>query len=70
MTEHYFPCGHKMVLGHTCPVCVNADLVAALEAVEWVCDAGLWYCPCCKQQRTKGHKTDCQLAAALAKAKN
>ena len=31
MTEHYFPCGHKMVLGHTCPVCVNADLVAALE---------------------------------------
>ena len=47
----------------------KAELVAALEAVEWVCDAGLWYCPCCKQQRTKGHKTDCQLAAALAKAK-
>ena len=48
---------------------INADLLAALKAVEWVCDAGLWYCPCCKQQRTKGHKTDCQLAAALAKAK-
>ena len=48
---------------------LNADLVAALVAVEWVCDAGLWYCPCCKQQRTKGHKTNCQLAAALAKAK-
>jgi len=47
----------------------KAELVAALEAVEWVCDAGLWYCPCCKQQRTKGHKTDCQLAAALQKAK-
>ena len=34
MTEHYFPCGHKMVLGHTCPVCVNADLVAALEGIR------------------------------------
>ena len=34
MTEHYFPCGHKMVLGHTCPVCVNADLVAALKWID------------------------------------
>ena len=49
---------------------VNADLLAALKATEWICDAGLWYCPRCKQQRAKGHMPDCQLAAALAKARN
>ena len=48
---------------------INADLLAALKAAEWICDAGLWYCPRCKQQRAKGHMPDCQLAAALAKAK-
>jgi len=47
-----------------------ADLVAALEAVEWICDAGLWYCPFCKRQRKDGHGDGCQLAAALAKAKS
>jgi len=54
-------------------------LVAALEAVEWEDEGG--YCPSCKGCRWEtpipgtdkllphGHDLDCQLAAALAKAK-
>ena len=44
---------------------VNEKLVAALEAVEWI----ELYCRSCGAYRGDGHKPDCQLAAALAKAK-
>ena len=79
MSEHYFPCGHKVVLGHTCPVCVNAALLAALKAVEWVRlspfeaalgeDDPCWIeCPSCRRPQTDGHASDCELAAALRAA--
>ena len=46
------------------------DLVAALKYVEWRGPDGL--CPCCpvySDPATKTHSPYCQLAAALAKAK-
>ena len=73
MSEHYFPCGHKTVLGHTCPVCVKAALVAALRAVEWGAIAKS--CPSCggwehagPRGAGGGHRPDCQLDAALRAA--
>jgi len=70
MSEHYFPCGHKMVLGRTCPVCVNAALVAALRAVEYVWNSPLELdlCPECHTAQGNGHAPDCQLAKALKDA--
>ena len=49
----------------------HADLVAALEAVEWVYDGAHnnKFCPTCAYEITHGHAKDCQLAAALAKAR-
>ena len=62
---------------------INADLLAALKAVEWVAfedrewSVTDYQCPTCggTEPRTArddkgGHAPDCQLAAALAKAKN
>jgi rubrerythrin len=74
MSDHYFPCGHKIVLGHTCPVCENAKLLAALRAVEWGRTSAEWdrehgdVCPSCGGRKEKGHAPNCQLAAALALA--
>ena len=51
---------------------LNADLVAALKAVEWQYVAGSQngsFCPSCWASKTLGHAPKCQLAAALAKAK-
>ena len=48
------------------------DLVAALVAVEWQYVAGSQngsFCPSCWASKTLGHAPKCQLAAALAKAK-
>ena len=67
MSEHYFPCGHKIVLGHTCPVCENKAILAALKAVEWPYE-GRYACPCCGQHKGQGHALDCQLAKALKDA--
>ena len=48
----------------------HADLVAALEAVEWQGHGrGFVLCPSCAQDEISGHTDKCQLAAALAKAK-
>ena len=50
-------------------------LVAALEAVEWIpgtCGYGTSpykVCPTCDELQVNGHYRICQLAAALAKAK-
>ena len=48
----------------------HADLVAALEAVEWVYDSEIdgLFCPTCALPKPT-HTRGCQLAAALAKAK-
>lgn len=52
---------------------MNCELVTALEAVEWEGDPGYDYnrrvCPLCNGEKEDGHKADCPLAAALAKAK-
>ncbi|HUW12345.1 MAG TPA: hypothetical protein VM537_21650, partial [Anaerolineae bacterium] len=51
---------------------VNRDLLAALEAVEWryLDDQEEACCPCCYGRvRDERHLPTCQLAAALAKAK-
>ena len=51
------------------------ELVAALEAVEWYRTSAKWgtkttdVCPSCGETVIEGHAPDCQLAAALAKAK-
>jgi len=50
---------------------VFPDLLAALKTVEWRGSQEFGdVCPCCRGMSVGGHKTDCQLAAALAKAKN
>jgi hypothetical protein len=53
-----------------CAVNCHADLVAALEAVEWVYDSEIdgLFCPTCALPKPT-HTRGCQLAAALAKAK-
>ena len=45
----------------------NADLVAALEAVEWVDEAGsmIQTCPWCRNGFIRGHADDCQRQQAL-----
>jgi len=72
MSEHYFPCGHKIVLGHTCPVCVNTALLAVLKAVEWapphLTDGLHDICPSCGHFKNQGHAPDCQLDKALRAA--
>lgn len=53
----------------------KADLLAALKAVEWAgCGGGEDdvrgdVCPNCGAYKEHGHKSDCELAAALALAK-
>ena len=49
---------------------INAGLVTALEAVEWVYDSEIdgLFCPTCALPKPT-HTRGCQLAAALAKAK-
>jgi hypothetical protein len=44
------------------------DLLAALKAVECITQGGFDFCPCCEYVQGAGHRVDCQLAAALAKA--
>jgi len=56
---------------------VNAydELVAALEVVEWAVQPNVRWppgeavCSVCWQRKQDGHKPDCQLSLALAKAK-
>jgi len=65
------------VSGYLQPVKANArliasapDLLAALKTVEWRGSQEFGdVCPCCRGMSVGGHKTDCQLAAALQKAK-
>jgi len=56
---------HQMALAFNC----YADLVAALEAVEWVPLGNRRVCPNCGRPWDQGHAPTCKLAAALAKAK-
>ena len=56
---------------HNAPLIRSApDLVAALKAVEWVYDSEIdgLFCPTCALPKPT-HTRGCQLAAALAKAK-
>ena len=47
-----------------------ADLLAALESVEWVTnDAGLELCPCCDGMKDQGHGEFCEVGNALARAR-
>ena len=52
---------------------INRELVAALEVVEWAPNVrwppGEAVCSVCWQRKQVGHKPDCQLSIALAKAK-
>lgn len=45
------------------------QLLEALEAVEWALGDQDDYCPYCLANKADGHKPDCNLAAALAKAR-
>ena len=48
---------------------LNCEVVAALEAVEWIPLANRRVCPNCGRRWDQGHAPTCKLAAALAKAK-
>jgi len=48
---------------------VNAELLAALEAVEFVEGKDLIRCPWCEGRWLWGHAPDCQRQAAIARAK-
>jgi len=54
---------------------INRELVAALEVVEWAVQPNVRWppgeavCSVCWQRKQDGHKPDCQLSIALAKAK-
>jgi len=61
---------HKCVADYLRAVNCHEELVAALEAVEWVYDSEIdgLFCPTCALPKPT-HTRGCQLAAALAKAK-
>ena len=48
---------------------INADLLAALKAVEWVPLGNRRVCPNCGRRWDQGHAPTCKLDAALAKVK-
>jgi len=48
---------------------LNAELVAALEAVQWIPLGNRKVCPNCGRRWDQGHAPTCKVAAALAKAK-
>ena len=54
-------------------IAASPDLLAALEAVEWILVPGGWgsaefECPWCERCKASGHAPDCPRQAAIAKA--
>jgi hypothetical protein len=67
-------CGcHEYTKANARLIAAAPDLLAACEDVEWVSmnDDGpeMIACPMCYHSKEEGHKSDCRLSAAIARAR-
>ena len=63
--------GVQEAVANAALIAAAPDMLELLEQLEWAgCDyLGNPICPKCEQRKTAGHYTDCDLAAAIKKAK-